>query len=491
MNIKIYMLAVALLFLACDHTTEKQEEKTAQVPATPYEVVELYAPGHFGNGYESMGEYEMRDMLSEAKFWGCTRYGDWFDMLDCSDPFREDKQWDLGNELWWAKKINFSSALEFGLETDFVLTPNHSYVDRLQPQFLAEDGNKRGRHMSGQLICPSNPDAHELILQDYENLYADLAKSGVQLRSMSGAPYDYGGCGCDLCHPWIIAWANLSYDIFTIARKYHPKIEMTVIGWWWQLKDHELFAEWADELHPGWVKAMYLYMPYGKTNVPDVPLPKGCAKGAFVHVSYAEHTNPRDTYGHYGPMVAASRLQKSLEDLKKQGVTHLMAYSEGQCDDVNKALFAGLGSGQFKTSHEVLTAYASRHFGSNDEISDAWAHWLTGWGRPFERDMDKAKTELTELLKKTPKSDSPRVLEWVLKTELFDLDRQIGPGDNWTTERLELVDRYWQTREKIRRGIWGLGPQRHIFSSKFINTSWHESWSEHQRVEDEKPGRKQ
>jgi hypothetical protein len=217
--------------------------------------------------------------------------------------------------------------------------------------------------------------------------------------------------------------------------------------------------------------------------VADVPLPKGCAKGAFVHISYAEMTRPKDTYGHYGPMVAAGRLQKSMEDLRVQGVTHLMAYSEGQCDDLNKALFAGLASGKFKTAHEVLAAYAGRHFGTDDETSAAWARWLAGWGKPFHRDIDRAKAELAELLKKTPNRDAPRVREWVLKTELFDIDRRIGGGGNWTPERLELVERYWRTRERIRRGIWGLGPQRHIFTRKFIHTAWYRSWANHQAAD--------
>jgi hypothetical protein len=149
---------------------------------------------------------------------------------------------------------------------------------------------------------------------------------------------------------------------------------------------------------------------------------------------------------------------------------------------VNKALFAGLGSGNFKTAQEVLTAYASRHFGTDTRTSAAWAQWLAGWGRPFDRDIDQARSELAALLKKTHNKDVPRVQEWVLKTELFAIDRQIGSGDVWTPERLELVERYWQTRERIRRGIWGLGPQRHIFTRKF-NTTWYRSWANHQAVD--------
>ncbi|MEA1950446.1 MAG: hypothetical protein U9N87_03620, partial [Planctomycetota bacterium] len=400
MKIVIHTLTLAATALFCASSIAAETEK-AKSPTPPYKVVELYAPAHFGNGYECMGQYEMRDMLREGKFWGCTRYGDWFDMLDCSDPFRKDTQWGLGRALWWAKKLNFRSAEKVGLQTDFLLTPNHVYVDRLRPALLAEDGKRRGRHIFGQLICPSKPEARKLILQDYDRLFADLARSGVSLHGMSSCPYDYGGCGCDKCHPWIIAWAELCHDIFELAKKHHPEIEMTMVGWWWAPEEHKLFADWADKNHPAWLKAMYLHILYGKTAVADVPLPKGCAKGAFVHIGYADKTSPRDLYGHYGPMVAPVRLQKTLEGLKKQGVTHLMAYSEGQCDNLNKAIYAGLASGKFKTSHEVLTAYAKRYFGTDDATSTQWAKWLAAWGEPFGRDTTKAKAELAELLAKT------------------------------------------------------------------------------------------
>ena len=76
-------------------------------------------------------------------------------------------------------------------------------------------------------------------------------------------------------------------------------------------------------------------------------------------------------------------------------------------------------------------------------------------------------------------------------TELFDIDSQIGGGGNWTCKRLKLVERYWQTRVKVRRGIWGLGPQRHIFTRTFINTAWYRSWAYHQAAEAAKIGKDQ
>ena len=104
---------------------------------------------------------------------------------------------------------------------------------------------------------------------------------------------------------------------------------MNMIGWWWTAEEHRLFADWVDQNAPGWVGVMYLHLPYGATRVADVPLPKGCQRGAFIHIGYAEQASPRDMYGHFGPIIAAERIQQTMHDLKAQGVVGYMAYSEG------------------------------------------------------------------------------------------------------------------------------------------------------------------
>ena len=449
-------------------------------PLKPFHEIELYAPGHFGNSYEAMGEYEMRALIEEAKFWGCRSYGDWFDMLDCANPFRAERQVGLGRALWNAKKANFRSARDVGLKTDFIFTPNHVYVDQRIPPMLAESGGR----VFGQLVCPSQDEAHKLILDNYDRLFKDLAASGVQLDRLASCPYDYGGCNCDKCKPWILTWGRLVREIFEVAQKYHPDVEMVLVGWWWKPEEHRLLAEWVDREYPGWIKAMYLHIPYGKTSTAEVQLPKDCAKGAFVHIGYADKPNPRDLYGLFGPLIAAERIPKTLRDLQAQGVTCLMAYSEGVCDDVNKAVYAGLASGQYASANDVLKAYAARYFGTDGETSQKWATWLAAWGSPFSRDAAQAQSDLVGLLEATPRRDARQVQEWVLKTELFRLNQEIvtmgeGNGDDWTPERLQLVDDYWRTREQIHRGLWGLAPQKHIFARQFFSSAWYKSWSRH------------
>ena len=159
-----------ILFAACG--------AGAQVP-----LCELYAPGHFGNWYEVAGKEEMKSRLAEAKAWGYNCYGDWFDTLDCVDPFANDGQYDLGNALWDRKKVHFQTAQSLGLATDLLITPNHVFRDQLKPEWLAETNSR----IIGQLICPHKPGAEKVILDTYRKLFADLAASGVRLNSITAA----------------------------------------------------------------------------------------------------------------------------------------------------------------------------------------------------------------------------------------------------------------------------------------------------------------
>jgi len=446
----------------------------ASPPKPIFAVRELYAPGHFGNSYEVLGDDEMREVLAEASRWGFNRYGDWFDMDDCKDPFAPGHTYGLGDALWDCKKIHYGEAQALGLSRDFVLTPNHVYLDQCLPGLSAT----KDPRIIGQVICPSLRQAREMILRDYENLFADLARSGVRLTSLSACPYDFGGCRCKRCDPWILTFARLTHEICRIAQRHHPQVKMTMIGWWWSAEEHRLFAQWVDKEAPGWIDIMYLHLPYGATKVADVPLPRGCKRGAFVHISYAEQAEPRDTYGHFGPVIAAERLQQTVADMKTQGVTGIMAYSEGVFEDVNKAILAGLASGQYGTANEVLEAYARRYFGVDRQTATLWAQWLRAWGKPFDVDPHKSAKTLATLLAKTPNGDWRR-RQWELKQQLFAINQEIGRGTQWTPERLAAVERFWSVQEQIHRGLWGLAPQRHIFGRQYTPIPWYASWAQY------------
>ena len=69
---------------------------------------------------------------------------------------------------------------------------------------------------------------------------------------------------------------------------------------------------------------------------------------------------------------------------------------------MNKAILAGLSSGQYQTADEVLVAYARRYFRVDADTAKLWAAWLKAWGKPFDVDVERSAATLESLLKKTP-----------------------------------------------------------------------------------------
>ncbi len=453
-------------------STEIAPDETDSAAPTAPQISDrvLYAPSHFGNSYEVMGPREMQAIIDEAKHWGFNRYADWFNTIDCADPFT-NPQYRLANALWEKKKANFLAAQAAGLKCDLVISPNHVFLDQCLPEVQAEMGG----HVFGQLVCPSIPEGREIILQNYERWFADLAKSGIRLSAICPLPYDYGGCRCKQCDPWILTFAQLSQEIHTICEKHHPGVEMHLIGWWWKESEHQALAAWADEHAPGWIDRIYMHIPYDKTAVAEVPLPKGCALAAFVHIGYAGKTGPRDVYGHLGPVVAPDRMEQTIKTLHAQGVTSIMAYSEGQFDDVNKALCAGLTSRQYDSSDEILAAYAQRYFGSSEEVAADWARWMALWELPYDVDTVASGDRLQTLLTATPKGNWRRQ-QLEFKQKLLHLNHQIMQHESWTPERLKLVEEFWATREQLQRQVLGLGLMRHVLNVRSSTIPWLREW---------------
>ncbi len=169
-----------------------------------------------------------------------------------------------------------------------------------------------------------------------------------------------------------------------------------------------------------------------------------------------------------------------MTTLAQQRVTAVMAYSEGVFDDCNKALLAALGSGRCQTTAEVLTEYATRYLHATADTAPAWDRWLEQWGVPFSIDTQAARTQLASLLPAGPSHDW-RLRQWQLKLELLDLHRQIGAGSEWDAQRLALADQFWRTQEQLQRGVWGLGPVRHVLNVQFAPLPWYASWKQQQQ----------
>jgi len=194
-------------------------------------VRELYCPSHFGNSYEVAGKEEMRSVLTEARFWGFNRYSDWFDTIDLRNPYeKHDGLFDMPEAVWAQKFSSYAIAASLGFNLGLVVTPNHVFLEQVTPENAAE--KVRGR-IFGQLVCPSKPGVTEMILQNYRRLFQDFVDRKLRLTSLSAGAYDYGGCNCSSCRPWIVTFGRLTRRIVEVARDFFPDIEAELWGWWW------------------------------------------------------------------------------------------------------------------------------------------------------------------------------------------------------------------------------------------------------------------
>jgi hypothetical protein len=446
--------------------------QSAEKEPGPMAIRECYCPAHFGNSYEAMWPREMAAYLAEMKAWGFNRYGDWITTTDVCNPYQSDAFWTLAMEQLARKKKAFQKAQELGMALDLIVTPNHVYLDQLRPEWAA----KKGPRIMGQLICPSHPDARRVILGNFERWFRDFADAGLRLGNFTAFAYDYGGCGCEKCKPWIVSFARLMKEIHVIGEKHHAGIEPWFCSWWWTPEEHAQLNQWAAQEAPGWLKGMTLHIEYGKTQFKDVAVPEGCRKLAFVHIGYSDTRDVGDIYTKWGPVVAPKRLPQTLVDIAAQGAEGFQAYSEGVFDDCNKAILAGLGSGQYRDADSVLRAYAERYFGADPARAARWAQWLAPWGDRRVPKLPETREQFDSLCQDAP--STWRLEHWRSKVALETLDRQIGAPkpDEWTAEKLALADAFWAEQEHLQRDIYKLGPVRHVFAPKFAPPRWYDSW---------------
>jgi hypothetical protein len=151
-------------------------------------------------------------------------------------------------------------------------------------------------------------------------------------------------------------------------------------------------------------------------------------------------------------------LEKTVRYLFERKARGFSAYSEGAFEDVNKALIAGLGSGQFQTAGEVLAAYAKRYLGGSVE---GWVEWLNLMSDASKIDLPKAATLFDKL---SPESNSCwRVDQLHQRLKMFQADADVRARKEWDAERIQAADAFFAAKEHLYRKCWGLGLTRTIF----------------------------
>jgi len=433
-------------------------------------VRELYCPAHFGNSYEVALPLEMTEILKEALFWGFNRYSDWFDTIDLYDVYRKHQGWyNMPEAIWERKFSHFACASRLGFECGLAVTPNHVFSNQVTPDNEAT----KGKGIFGQLVCPSKPGVVEMVLENYGNLFNDFKQRDIRISSISAYAYDYGGCACEACQPWVVTFGRLFEQIAGLAGDTFGKLEVNPVCWGWSNEDYGTFAQWADKEAKGRFDNIVFGIPSGASDYALQPIPRGARERAFVNIAYGEYSS-YDAYGHYGPPIAPSRIEKTVRYLFSRQAQGFMAYSEGICDEINQALLAGLTSGQFGTSDKILTAYAERHLGGS---VDGWCRWLRMMGDPFTADaidIKKARPLFDRLKVEAKKGWRLQQLEERLI--MAESNATVRARSNWDAERLKAAEAFWASKERLYRNVWRLGLPRHIFRFHSREPEWYQEY---------------
>jgi hypothetical protein len=411
----------------------------------------------------------MAETLTEARFWGFNRFSDWFDTIDlCNIYQRGGTGYNMPEAMWDRKFATYAIASELDYDLSLVITPNHVFSDQVTSLNEAE----KSEQIFGQLVCPSRPESMEIIISNYRNLFDDFMKRGLVLKSLQACPYDYGGCSCEACKPWIVTFGNVYKEIAALAKERFGEIEANLIGWWWSAEDHRDFTTWANREAPGLFRSMAFHLPYGEVAYKNLPLPRGTRERAFVHISYGEKGWP-DAYGKMGPSIAPARIEATVNNLFARGAEGFCAYSEGICDDINQALLAGLSSGRFASADEVLMEYAERHLGGDLK---AWSSFIGLMGDFNSIDVRKARLSWDRIERGARPGWRLEQLRWRLV--MAEANATLMTRTEWNAEHEAAAESFWAAREHLYRHVWRLGLPRHIFKFDSLPPAWYQDYKD-------------
>lgn len=450
---------------------------TPQIPVRTH-----YMPGHFGNSFEVCWNSEMLRYLEDLALAGASSYGDWFDPNDMPDPYNPHVFHSTSMFLWRRKKEWLSYSQQLGLDNILVITPNIGYVDQMRPEWVGTRDHKL--HVQGQVLCPSNPQAREVILRNQQQLFDDLHQSGIRIGNIVCAPYDDGGCACEKCQPYYPIFLKLVHDVYETVRVYYPSLKVDICGWWTSEEESRQLREFAAGPARGWFGSFQFSATYGVFEVPDVSAHIGdLTLGCFLHIGFS-HDN-RDVYTRSGIHSAPQRIQSVIRSFAKRGCQGFMTYNESFGDHYNAFVASQLGWNPDKDIRDITLFYCSLILGvrgqARHQIADLLlelelleAEKAAGWAETLANLKSEIRT--------SPVQSAWAFAHLQLKADMMALDHVIetrlqdGQGIEQALpemrQRVELGEYLW-------RHVYGFGVLRHILIPDRMQPEWYHSYMQH------------
>lgn len=464
------------------------EGRSHHVPRFPRRV--HYMPAHFGNSFECAWEYEMRRYLEDLALAGAAGYGDWFDPNDMPDPYHPHVFCSTSMSLWQRKKAVLRTSAELGLENVLWVAHNVAFTDQLRPEWLGT--RSKEHHVQGQVLCPSNPEARAVCLGNHDNLFRDLAESGVQVDRICYGPYDDGGCACPKCRPYYRTFLGMVEEIHEIVRRYFPNAVADICGWWTTPEEFAQLSSFIEGPARSWFDSFQYSATYGVTAVPDLSdtLP-GAAVSAFFHIAHSG--DRRDVYLSTGIHSAPERIRSVVRSFEPAGYIGFQSYNESWGDHYNQYLLTRLAWDPELSVEALTDEYVRQSLGLRSEKREDVRNVLI---EMESLDASRAAEWRERLHAAEPEVHTPQHQPWAFahiieKARLLALDHRIGDGSTWTSpqdvepvlpairERLHRTDRFW-------REVYGLGVLRHAFIPERMYPGWYRHY---RRVFPEPTGR--
>lgn len=442
-----------------------------------------YMPGHFGNSFEVAWGAEMRRYLEDLALAGASGYGDWFDPNDMPDPYRPHVFHSASMFVWRRKKEWLAYSQRLGLDNVLVVTPNVGYVDQMRPEWVGVRDSKL--HVQGQVLCPSNPRAREVMLDNQRRLFADLRESGIAIRTIVCAPYDDGGCACSSCQPYYPVFLRLVRDVYETVRPAYPELKVEICGWWTSDEENARLSAFAEGEARDWFGGYQFSAGYGAFALPDDLAGKfgSPAPGCFLHIGYSR--DRRDVYTQTGVHSAARRLQSMLRSFERAGCKGFMTYNESFGDHFNAFAAGLLGWNPQRDVREIAEYYGRLMFGLRGAALGKLADVLL---EMENLEGGRAAGWAAALREIEPQVRAFKWQEWAFghirsKAELMRLDEEIerrlaeaeeGAVDK--AEMLSLMEERLEETEWLWRRLYGFGVLRHILIPERMLPAWHKTY---------------
>ena len=448
-------------------------------PKYPFRI--HYMPAHFGNSFEVAWPSEMQRYLEDMALAGASGYGDWFDPNDMPDPYNPRVYCSTSMSLWKRKKEFLKIAKRLGLDTMLWIAHNVGFVDQLRPEW---EGTRSHKHrVQGQVLCPSNPTAREVCIQNQDNLFKDLIASGVMIDKVCFGPYDDGGCACEKCQPYYPTFLSMATELYAVVSKYYPGVRADICGWWASEEEMRQLKNYVSNEAKDWFESFQYSVTYNVFMLPsDIRTSIGdIALSTFVHIGFS-HDN-RDVYYKGGIHSAAARIKSIIKSFEAADCKGFHTYNETFGDHFNVYISSLLGYDPDLDIKELAYDYCRMMYGLKGSNLSDMAEILLEMEALEEGKAEKWLIVLNSIrpFVKTPLRQSWVYEHVIIKAEFMELDYKIGSGKEWKTQDdikpiASLINRRLELSEKLWRDVYGLGILRHAFIPDIMLPSWYKSY---------------